>query len=292
VNFSRIDLADCATPQSLLTTIHKLIGGVFPVPVPVDEWALKLDIEAIEALETEGFEGGLVMFADRSSGTILVSQNADRRRRRFTIGHELGHFLLPWHTPRDPAGFRCTKQDFATFSTVPGGDRYKEMEAQANQFAAGLLMPTAPFRAELRARRNFGVEHIAEIAERYDVSKEAAARRCVELHDDDLAVIISKQGKIVRVYPGKDFPRLSAWLGAKLPAGSVSSRVQLAPGQVSAWGELPADVWLESPRGSISEQALGQINNFRLTLLSFEPDQDEDDEEVQSNWREPAFRRR
>ena len=65
MNFSRMDLADCTTPEALLTTIHRLHGGTFPIPIPVEEWASALDIIGIEALETEGFEGGLLMFADR-----------------------------------------------------------------------------------------------------------------------------------------------------------------------------------------------------------------------------------
>ena len=93
MKFSRMDLADCATPEALLTEIHRLQAGAFPIPIPIDEWALTLDIAAIQALDTEGFEGGLMMFADRSSATILVNEAAAYRRRRFTIGHELGHFL-------------------------------------------------------------------------------------------------------------------------------------------------------------------------------------------------------
>src|SRR5579859_1785246 len=108
MNFSRMDLGDCATPEALLATIHKLQNGVFPIPIPIEEWAAALDITAIEAMETEGFEGGLLMFADRSSASILVNKHNDERRQRFTIGHELGHFLLPWHTPRSGQAFQCS----------------------------------------------------------------------------------------------------------------------------------------------------------------------------------------
>jgi hypothetical protein len=148
MKFSRMDLADCVTPEALLSEIHKLQAGQFPIPIPIDAWALALDITAIKALETEGFEGGLMMFPDRSSGTILIKEDAGKRRKRFTIGHELGHFLLPWHTPRSGVGFLCSSRDMAVFRAKPGGDRYIEMEAQANRFSAGILMPAAPFRAD------------------------------------------------------------------------------------------------------------------------------------------------
>jgi len=294
MNFSRMDLADCATPEALLTTIHKLQAGVFPIPIPVEEWATALDITAIEPLETEGFEGGLMMFSDRNSATILVNRNNDRRRRRFTIGHELGHFLLPWHTPRTGQGFRCSKQDMAVFHTKPGGDRYMQMEAEANRFSAGFLMPAVAFRADLRARRHFEVSHIAELADRYDVSKEATARRCADLHDDAIAIVVSRHGKILRVYPGKDFPRLTVWNGQPLPSTSITHKSSLAPGQCSDWGEMPADQWLERARGSVCEQALGQNDGFRLTLLTYEAESldPEEDEDVERAWAQPTFRRR
>lgn len=295
MKFSRMDLADCTTPEALLAEIHKLQAGAFPIPVPIDQWALALDIIAIKALETEGFEGGLMMFPDRCSGTILVNEAAGHRRRRFTIGHELAHFLLPWHTPRSGQGFLCSLKDMAVFRAKPGGDRYIEMEAQANRFSAGILMPAAPFRADLRARRHFEVSHIVELADRYDVSKEAMARRCVDLHDDALAVVLSREGVVKRVYRGKDFPRLGFVANDPLPAGATAKRAGLAPGQSSEWDEAPTDCWLEhNTSGTVSEQTIGQQNGFRLTLLTFEAESDDpdDDEDVKHAWAQPRFGRR
>jgi Zn-dependent peptidase ImmA (M78 family) len=289
-----MDLGDCATPESLLATIHTFQEGVFPIPIPVEEWALQLDIIAIEAMETEGFVGGLMMFEDRSNAAILVQQEIDVRRRRFTIGHELGHFLLPWHTPRSGQAFRCSPKDMAVFQAGPGGDKYVKMEAEANRFSAGFLMPANPFRIDLRARRNFEVSHVVELAERYCVSKEASARRCVDLADEAMAVIISRNGIVVRPYPKTGFP----WLGVKrdqpVPAASVTARSQLSPGQVSDWGELPAHVWLESARGTVYEQCLGQKDGFRMTLLTFEAESDDPDEDemVEKAWEGPTFHRR
>jgi Zn-dependent peptidase ImmA (M78 family) len=294
MKFSRMDLADCTTPEQLLTEIHKLQAGAFPIPVPIDEWALALDITAIKILETEGFEGGLMMFPDRSSGTILVNKLAGPRRRRFTIGHECGHFLLPWHKPRSGQGFLCSSKDMAVFRAKPGGDRYVEIEAQANRFSAGILMPTASVRAELRARQHFEASHIVELADRYDVSKEAMARRCVDLHDDAIAVVFSRKGVVVRAYRGKDFPRLGFAANDPLPPGSIAKQATLAAGQCSDWGEAPADRWVEGAPGTVCEQTIGQQNGFRLTLLAFEPDSNDldDDENVERAWKPPQLSRR
>lgn len=292
MKFSRMDLADCITPEALEAEIHELQVGVFPIPVPIDEWALALDITTIKALETEGFEGGLMMFPDRSSGTILVNQGASDRRQRFTIGHELGHFLLPWHKPRSGQGFLCSAKDMAKFRAKPGGDRYAKMEAQANQFSAGILMPKAPFRADLRARRHFEAAHIVELADHYDVSKEAMARRCVDLHDDAIAVVFSRAGLVVRIYRGKDFPRFSLMINDPLPAASVARRAALTPGQSSEWGEAPSDHWLSIAKGVVFEQSIGQQKGFRMTLLTFEADSDDQDDEVERAWTPNQFGKR
>ena len=294
MKFSRMDLADCVTPEALLAEIHKLQEGEFPIPVPIEKWALALDIIAIKALETEGFEGGLIMFPDRSSGTILVNKSVGCRRRRFTIGHEVAHFLLPWHTPRSGQGFLCSSKDMTVFRAKIGGDRNIEMEAQANRFSAGILMPVAPFRTDLRVRPDFEVSHIVELSDRYEVSKEAAARRCVDLHDDAIAVVFSRAGVVVRVYRGKDFPRLGFAANEPLPAGSIAKLATLATGQSSEWGEAPAHYWLEKAKGTVSEQSIGQQNGYRMTLLTFEAesDGDDDEEDIEKTWTPPRFGRR
>jgi Zn-dependent peptidase ImmA (M78 family) len=293
MNFCRMDLSDCATPEALLATIHTSQKGVFPIPVPVEEWATALDITAIEAMETEGFEGGLVMFADRSSGSILVNKHNDERRRRFTVGHELGHFLLPWHTPRSGQAFQCSKKDMAIFLPTDGVDRYMRMEAEANRFSAGFLMPAAPFRIDLRARRNFEVAHVVELAERYCTSREATARRCADLSDDPVGFVVSCDGVVRRSYSSKGFPWISARARQPVPANSLTHRAQLAPGESSSWAEVPAYVWLDNVRGTVCEQVLGQQNGFRLTLLTFEAESDatDDEDEVETGWQPPTFRR-
>jgi len=294
MQFCRMDLADCTTPEALLAEINKLQVGLYPIPVPIHFWAMALDITAITALETEGFEGGLMMFPDRSSGTILVNEAAGDRRRRFTIGHELAHFLLPWHTPRSGQGFLCSAKDMTVFRAKPGGDRYIEMEAQANRFSAGILMPAVPFRTDLRARKHFEAGHIVEVADRYEVSQEAMARRCVDLHDDAVAVVFTRDGVVARTYSGKEFPRLALAPRDPLPARSVARRAALPPGARSEWAEAPVDDWVQGARGSICEQSIGQQKGFQLTLLTYEApaDDSDDDEQVERAWAPPQFRRR
>lgn len=79
--------------------------------MPVEELARLAGIAKIEAFASEGFEGALLTNATKSEGAIFYSARGPRARQRFTIGHELGHFLLPWHRQ---ASFQCTAQDISS----------------------------------------------------------------------------------------------------------------------------------------------------------------------------------
>ena len=66
---------------------------------------------------------------------IWVSRDNGHVRRRFTLAHEIGHILIPWHT----GGII----DDLDEPRSRGRGQYRQMEAEANRFAAELLMPTA-----------------------------------------------------------------------------------------------------------------------------------------------------
>ena len=65
--------------------------------------------------------------------TVLVSKSSYPTRRRFTLAHELGHVLIPWHL-----GNIIDEID----ATDHLEDNYYATEAEANRFASELLMPT------------------------------------------------------------------------------------------------------------------------------------------------------
>ena len=89
---SRMDLADLGSPEALVEGILKQVSDL-PIPVPIEDIARSVDITNITFIGTDSFEGGLVTDRDKSEGVILVNRRSGRRRRRFTVSHELGHFL-------------------------------------------------------------------------------------------------------------------------------------------------------------------------------------------------------
>lgn len=65
---------------------------------------------------------------------VWVSKVNPPVRRRFTVAHEIGHIIIPWH--------RGTIVDDIDAPRSRERGRYREMEAEANRFAAELLMPS------------------------------------------------------------------------------------------------------------------------------------------------------
>ncbi|MDP1652587.1 MAG: ImmA/IrrE family metallo-endopeptidase [Rhodocyclaceae bacterium] len=65
---------------------------------------------------------------------IVINSRNPPTRRKFTLAHELGHVLIPWHV-----GTICSHIDGNTDSE----DEYYVQEGEANRFASELLVPTA-----------------------------------------------------------------------------------------------------------------------------------------------------
>jgi Zn-dependent peptidase ImmA (M78 family) len=223
-----MDLADFGSPERIVLGIFTQAPDM-PIPVPIEDIARTLDITDIKVLEMEGFEGGLVTDQSKSYGVILVNAASSRQRRRFTVGHELGHFLCPTHLPVDGAGFRCTPADMRRFS-APETDRVAQMEVEANRFAASLLLPLPQFRKDLSQRRAADLDHLLVLARRYDMSKEATARRYVELHEEPCAVVVSRAGVILRLYRAQRFPYIALSKNDRVPTESITARAGLERG--------------------------------------------------------------
>jgi len=144
--------------------------------VPVAKIARQLGAE-IRFVPYEGELAG--MFARYSDGKAVIGINSKlpKSRQRYTIAHELGHFVLhdlDMHIDRD---FR-----------TPGKDKdvdkiNEELETEANRFAAELLMPYDMLMPELE-QHGIDMEHLDEVgtlAKRYDVSTQAMMRRIASL---------------------------------------------------------------------------------------------------------------
>ena len=131
---ARIDLADAASPERLVIEILKCETQL-PIPVPIEQLCAQLDIVEIKPLTTPAFEGALLTDTDKHSGIILYNQASQPKRRRFTIAHELCHFLAPSHVPNTEGRFLCSQADMLLLAANEQ-DRRRRMEVEANRFAS------------------------------------------------------------------------------------------------------------------------------------------------------------
>jgi Zn-dependent peptidase ImmA (M78 family) len=264
VQLDLIELADLVRPEQLVAEILRQ-NPQMPVPVPLEDLARLAGISKIEAFTSDGFEGALIANATKSEGAIFYSNRGPRPRQRFTIGHELGHFLLPWHRQ---AKFQCTAEDITS-----GGN--KDWEIQANQFAAELLIPAPLVKTRLQKLKDPELAHIMALRDEFETSMEMTARRVVELSEYACAVIFSKDN-VVRypVWSPYFTHRLCVKKGERLPAKSPSREAASDPDE---WHELDAHWWLVERRGedtpeSVYEQTLVQENGHKVTLLTYDPE--------------------
>lgn len=207
---------------------------------------------------------------NKAKGSIIVNANSPKKRQYFTIAHELCHLVHGRHKPlprdkgRDGLFFQCSQQDMRSRGRgilTP----YQRQEVQANQFAAELLMPRYRMRSELKARPN--LESVLSLSLSLGVSKETAAQRLVKLHDDAIAIVFIKNGKVRYWAKPDNFPRVKYWNGHALPAALLKTSGKT----LSPMDEAEPEDWFEGPDGKYLEtQMLLQQNGFAMVMLYLE----------------------
>lgn len=147
--------------EEVLAAVPGWIWDGVSLPVPVEDVADSVfgllvrevdDMEAAPGAPQLGEGQALSGLLLPAEGEIWVSASEAREwppRRRFTVGHELGHWVL--HRARREA----------VFCRTPAGDPDAERlprpvpEQEADAFAAALLMPAGLVRAEYGRDRDF-----------------------------------------------------------------------------------------------------------------------------------------
>ena len=286
VTIDRMEIDDVgANPRKLAEAITKQLPDNI-TSTPLLEIAKAIDIYEVREERLDGLEGCLIVPEDKSEGAILVNKSQDEPRKRYTIAHEIGHYVNPMHRSSSPDGFRCTRSDMSVDS-AKAGDAHAKMELEANQFAAYLLMPDRWVTAFMRGKGVADLEHIYQMATQFEVSKEAAARKYIAKQDEPTAIVFSHNNRIRYIKKNDDFPRLSVWGGQSIPSASLSANSTAPQGEITDVVEALGHLWLENSRNiSLGEQTVAQRNGYRMTLLTAELDEEDEDA-----WEPPKFRR-
>ena len=156
----------------------KLLADYAPgkFPVPVEDIAHALKVEIVRKRH-DGPESSFTL-RDGAKLILGLNNNTSSRRQRVAIGHALGHLLMHGKTIIVCNAVRLARPGIAS----RGSD---EEEAQANAFAADMLMPPKVVAAVFATRDGQAEalfprdEVVAELAKKFDVSSEFMCYRLV-----------------------------------------------------------------------------------------------------------------
>jgi len=144
----------------------------------------------------------------------ICNQASSRARRRFSIAHELGHWVMHPHLAQWKY---CTETDLTDYVRSPE-------EVEANCFAATLLMPRFMMRGSMgSADPSFAL--IERITTEFETSITATARRFVELTKFPAILVCSVGGKVVwRVK--SEAAKFYALASQDVPTASLSAKAR------------------------------------------------------------------
>lgn len=153
--------------------------GIKNAPVDVEQVADYLGI-AVRKTPTEDEVSGFIFRQPGGATIIGLNSLHHPNRQRFTLGHEIGHFVLHDHDLEEVHVDKFVLQ--FRDATSSNGDNSKEIEA--NRFSAELLMPKAFLESDVQ---EFGLHDlhddntIKQLAKKYQVSVQAMTTRLTSL---------------------------------------------------------------------------------------------------------------
>ena len=223
------------------------------------------DLAAAEEIEIR--RGGLRnvdawLLRKPSGGGIIRLRDdmVEKVRERFSIGHELGHWTLH---PSLSQGFLCTAANFRDYTA-------SREEAEANMFAANLLMPRAWVRPErLREDPSFAV--ISSLAAEFETTLTASSRRYIELVKHPVVLVYSRNGTVQWSLKSSSAKPLFVERKVALPANSLTAEC-LESGKTAGPEKIDPATWFPNWEWSDDSELFEDVRvsseyEWALTLL-------------------------
>ena len=188
----------------------------------------------VRETEASSFEGLLVCRKDRSRGSIAVSTGIrELGRKRFTICHEIGHFVLPGHGESG-----CSAPDIEAWNSASS-----TKEIEANRFASEILLPTRLIYPVVE-KKKATIALAKEISGDFETSLTAAAYKMVRVTNEACALVWSWRGRI------KWFAKSDSFFGfidrSALDQQSRAAQLMRDTSERESEGRVFAETWLKS----------------------------------------------
>lgn len=251
-------------PAAWANLLSTAWGPRFPVEVETIamEYSKRFPdpIKTIKEADVDGFEGALFPLPKSGKWAILYNPDITSKGRvNFTLAHELGHYLV--HRHFSPSGFECGQDRILGLDK---DEQRRTIEQEADTFASFLLMPIGDYREQV-GRSEMSLELLNHIADRYGVSRTAAAIKWLDFTDKCAVLVVATNGFILWCWRSKSARKARIFFekGMALPEGSLAADRARAEAAGSSGETLRPMVW--PIRAEAREMAI-LADNYEMTI--------------------------
>jgi len=165
-----------ASRKKIQQLAMSIIGEKLRLPIPIKE-IIKSQGVKLKSLDMNDDISGILVI-EQNNSTIGFKKGEPEVRQRFTMAHELGHFIL--HREGELFVDKGFKTMYRPATNIPSTE-WQEWEA--NEFAACILMPENLLREEMQnTEMDYGDNSwIRDLAGKFKVSEAAMSIRISRL---------------------------------------------------------------------------------------------------------------
>lgn len=204
-----------------------------------------------------GCEAQIIGFKDRA--IIYVNEATRPHRKRFSSGHELGH----WHHHRGQS-FVCRSEDIGG----PLDERSRNAERMADVYSADLILPPFLIKPKLSAMGEVDLDAIISLSQEFSASLAATGIRIMRMTREPLILIVQNLAGTKWQWPSVTVGRLRVRDDIDLRS-SVSMSLA-GVDRLSALKKEPASYWFDRrhiEQFDVRVQSVRTIEGEALTLL-------------------------
>ena len=177
----------------------------------LDKYAItdpyEIDLEAIAHCENaevryESIKGSEARLLGLNNKAIItINENAPFERQRFSLAHELGH----WVIDRGTIGKLCKRED-TNASAIQNSKKIDWGEIAVNKFAADLIMPMHFFKKSCNGHQ-ITFDTVENLRVIYKTSKLSTAIRLIDVDEFPCALAYSENQKIHWMHKSNSVPK-------------------------------------------------------------------------------------
>ena len=207
------------------------LGISDPRDIDVDAIALCVDAE-IDYRDLVGCEAQIIGYRDRA--VIHVRKDTPRQRRRFSAGHELGH----WHHHRGES-FSCRSEDIGQ----PINEASRNAERLADSYSADLLLPPFLVGPRLEAGGTITLDVLVQLAGEFSTSVTATAIRAMRMTKQP--AILVAHSLFGRRWQWPSVTAQGLTVRDDVDSRSTAFRTMLNAGRLAPVRKEPAGYWFD-----------------------------------------------